>query len=135
MVNPSCKFLYGPWIHLMSSLRCKTIGLDMMVQKRSYRSEDEEKTDRSQIISESTQGKAIYKLTPEMTGRSGLCTEQAMRGNTKRYNFPSAERCVGKMKIVMQGVFQGWKVVPPYLPHVHPRANRKQRLLRAATSH
>ena len=47
----------------------------MMVQKRSYRSEDEEKTDTSQIISEeSTQSKAIYKLTPEMAGRSGLCT-------------------------------------------------------------
>lgn len=36
------------------------------------------------------------------------------RVNTKGYNFLSAERCVGKMKIVMQRVFQGWKVVPPY---------------------
>lgn len=53
----------------------------------------------------------------------------------KRYNFPSAERYERKMKIAMQGVFQGWKVVPPYLPHVRPRANQKQRLLGAATSH
>jgi hypothetical protein len=35
------------------------------------------------------------------------------------YNFPFAERCVGKMKIVMQSVFQGWKVVLPYYACIH----------------
>lgn len=60
-----------------------------MVQKRSYRSEDEEKTDRSQIISEeSTQNKAIYKLTPEMAGRSGLCTAAGHEGEYEEVQFP-----------------------------------------------
>ena len=73
----------------MSSPTFKTIRLDMMVQKRSYRSEDGEKTDRSQIISEeSTQSKAIYKLTPEMAGRSGLCTAAGHEGEYEEVQFP-----------------------------------------------
>ena len=140
MVDFSYEFLYSSYIHLMSSPRCKTISLDMMVQKRSYRSEGGEKTETKLFLRRAPKAKRYTGWRRIFTGslwrkgkmrrmarRSGLCIAAGHKGKYEEIQFSIRWALYREDEDSGAGRFLRMESRSA-LPHVRPRVGRKQHL-------